>query len=245
MTIRLRDLLMTVVLATFVVAALTGCDQIRSAANVGPPTNESKNTAKGDISPRRLAQPSRSGGRSTKPTATPTVTLSPLPQPHETFVTPKLPAPPAKSDSELVQIAYQLKTVVWKSAGIVDPKTTKAHCSRSENEIIQVGSYKFTCNVTLWGSSTAFRVAAKVGASDVKWSWSAVKLPVSEKKAVYEATRQGFKPARVTCDIVKLELVEVGKPGGLTCWVTDVYNKSTPYRGELLPNGSLAFRPAS
>jgi hypothetical protein len=226
----------------------TGCGAL--GADLGAPlTGPKDGQHRGDISPRRVAEPEieprAATPGATKAGPTPTVTLSPLPQPRKTFDTPRMPNAPSKTDTELMRIAYQLKTVVWESSGIVDPKTTKARCTKSADEIIQVGRYAFTCDVSLWGSSTEFKVRAKVNRSAVEWSWSAKRLPVSEDKAVHEATRQSFKPARVTCDVTKLELVEVGVERGLTCWVTDVYNKSTPYYGELLPDGALAFRPKS
>jgi hypothetical protein len=156
-----------------------------------------------------------------------------------------MPKGPEKADPELSHIKYKLRTIVWNSAGVVDPKTTKVTCDVDEDDIIKIGTYDFGCRVTLWGSTTKFKVKAKVNESDVEWSWTATALPVSEQKAVYEATRQGFKPARVTCDIVGMKLVTVGVRDGFTCWVTDVYNENIPYRGELLPNGALAFRPDS
>ena len=231
-----------------VVGVVTACGATGPVANLPRLDGAPSTPHKGDISPRRVAQPLKPGDpkAATKTaTPTPTVTLTPLPQPDQTYAAPKMPEGPSKSDPELDHIAYQLKRVVWASAGVVDPKTTKASCSKSENDIIQVGSYTFTCDVTLWGSSTRFQVKAKVNRSDVAWSWSAAKLPVSEDKAIHEATRQAFKPARVTCDVIDLELVSVGTRTGLSCWVTDIYNKSTVYRGELLPDGSLAFRPDS
>ena len=246
---QLRRRVLTALTAMCMLAATaTGCGAI--GADLGGSLNGSKDGQhRGDISPRRVAEPDLEAKAATpgvtKAGPTPTVTLSPLPQPQKTFVTPRMPKAPSKTDTELMRIAYQLKTVIWESSGIVDPETTKAQCTKSADEIIKVGRYVFSCDVSLWSSSTEFKIRAKVNRSDVEWSWSADKLPVSEDKAVHEATRQSFKPARVTCDVIKLELVEVGVPNGLTCWVTDVYNKSTPYRGELLPDGALAFRPAS
>jgi hypothetical protein len=235
-------------LAVVVLAFVTGCAIQTSGGQFRLP-GKSTSTHKGDTSPRRVAQPDLSEPASADPTkrpsAVPTVTMSPLPQPKETFANPSMPKPPAKSDTELTRIAYQLKTEVWRSAGVVDPKTTKANCTVSENDIIQVGTYDFTCDVSLWGSSTRFGVRAKVSRSEVEASWTAKRLPVSEKKAIYEVTRQSFKPARVTCDIIGLELVEVGNRNAFTCWVTDVYNEAVTYKGELLPAGALAFRPES
>ncbi|MEQ4205725.1 hypothetical protein [Actinopolymorpha sp. B9G3] len=237
-------------LLVWVLALVTGCALQASGPALRLPPDKSESTPhKGDTSPRRVAQPMSSAPASVKPkkrkSAAPTVTMSPLPQPEETFATPRMPKAPAKSDTELTRIAYQLKTEVWKSAGVVDPKTTKADCTVSENDIIQVGTYNFSCDVSLWGSSTRFGVRAKVSRSEVQASWTAKRLPVSEQKAIYEATRQSFKPARVTCDIIGLELVEVGNRNAFTCWVTDVYNEAVTYRGELLPTGALALRPES
>ncbi len=232
-------------LAGLLAPVLAACGS-NPTAHLPSLTGDEGPSHKGDISPRRVAQPLpngnlRPGSRRRTTTPLPKVTMTPLPQPDETFATPKMPEPPAKSDPELSRITYELKRVVWGAAGVVDPKTTKAKCSKGENDIIQVGSYQFSCDVTLWGSSTRFNVRAKVNRSDVAWSWSAARLPVSEDKAVYEATRQSFKPAKVTCDVIKLDLVEVGTREGVTCWVTDVFNKQQTYHGELLPDGALAF----
>jgi hypothetical protein len=230
-----------------VLALVTGCLQASGSELRLPPSKSGSTPHKGDTSPRRVAQPVPSEPASAEPTksasAVPTVTMSPLPQPTKTFATPQLPKAPAKSDTELSRIAYQLKTEVWTSAGVVDPKTTKADCNVSENDIIRVGTYDFTCDVSLWASSTRFSVHAKVSRSEVQARWTAKRLPVSEQKAIYEATRQSFKPARVTCDIIGLELVEVGNRNAFTCWVTDIYNEAVTYKGELLQAGALAFRP--
>jgi len=229
-------------------AFLPGCGFV----TVPNADDSSAATHKGEFSPRRFAhpignKPDRSKDakpRAQQTTSPPPVRLKPLEQPKEPFKTPPMPDPPGEKTQELDRIAYGLKKVVWESAGVVDPKTTKARCTVGENDIIKVATYKFRCDVSLWASSSRFYIRAKVSRTKVVWTWSARKLPVSEEKAVYEATRQSFKPARVTCDIIRLELVEVGNRHGFTCWVTDVYNESTTYHGELLPDGMLAFRPA-
>jgi hypothetical protein len=202
---------------------------------------------RGDISPRRLTgntdTPDSTPTPTRTPTPTPTITMTPLPQPSKTYPAPEMPKEPKETDPELDRITYRLKTIVWASAGEVEEKQTTSTCSKSENDIIRVGSYKFTCDVKLSGVQTRFDISATVKESEVKWTWTADELPVTEKKAVYEATRQAFRPARVTCDVVDLELVKVGAQTGLTCWVTDVYNKQVSYRGKLLPTGALAFSP--
>ncbi len=228
------------------VAALTGSADSDGAAASRTP-EPSSTAQRGDTSLRKLtgATDSPRPTPTTSPTPTPKVTLTPLPRPTSTYPAPKLPAAPKDEAPELERIRYKLETIVWAAAGEVDEKATKSSCSKSENDIIALGTYKFTCDVKLDDVSTRFAITATVKKSEVNWGWTADKLPVTEKKAVYEATRQAFRPARVTCDVTDLEAVEVGTSSGLTCWVTDVYNERVTYHGKLLPNGALAFEPDS
>ncbi|MFD2081431.1 hypothetical protein SAMN05421678_10673 [Actinopolymorpha cephalotaxi] len=239
-------------LAVLALGVTAGCgplgaltDSNDSAASRTP--EPSSTAQRGDISLRKLTDatgtPRPAPTRTATPTPSPTVTLTPLPRPTSTYPAPKLPSPPKDAAPELERIRYRLETIVWASAGEVDEKGTKSSCSKSEDDIIALGTYKFTCDVRLDDVRTTFAITATVKESEVNWGWSAAKLPVTEKKAVYEATRQAFRPARVTCDITDLEAVEVGTRTGLTCWVTDVYNERVTYHGKLLPNGALAFEP--
>ncbi|REF37818.1 hypothetical protein [Thermasporomyces composti] len=235
---------------TLIVGVAAACGGSKLSADIAAPielpraTPLPKEPPPPPLSPVRTVTPEPSASATTT-TPRPAASLSPLPQPSETYPTPKMPKGPDKADPELSHIKYKLRTIVWNSAGVVDPKTTKVTCDVDEDDIIKIGTYDFSCRVTLWGSTTKFKVKAKVDESEVTWSWTATALPVSEQKAVYEATRQGWKPARVTCDIVGMKLVTVGVRDGFTCWVTNVLNESIPYRGELLPNGALAFRSDS
>ncbi|MET9023197.1 hypothetical protein ABZV93_24800 [Actinopolymorpha sp. NPDC004070] len=237
-------------LAGLALGVTVGCGPLDALTNATGSTDsrtpEPRSTAqRGDTSLRKLTSatdtPKPTPTRT--PTPTPTVTLTPLPRPTSTYPAPKLPPPPKDEAPELERIKYKLETVVWASAGEVDQKGTRSSCSKSENDIIALGTYKFTCDVKLDDVQTRFAITATVKRSEVNWGWSAAKLPVAEKKAVYEATRQAFRPARVTCDVTDLEAVEVGTRTGLTCWVTDVYNENVTYHGKLLPNGALAFQP--
>lgn len=190
------------------------------------------------------------GSDDAKPSGPPKVTLKALEQPEHVYPDPKFPAAPKESEAELDRIEYILAKVAWSSAGVVD-KDAETDCDISESKLIKVGDYKFDCTVSTSGVKPTFKVAAKVTSKQVELDWRASWLPVSEDKAVYEATRQAFRPARVTCDIVDVELVRVDKSDGLTCWVTDTHNKRTTYHGELvLTKGEsgdtkfvLAFKP--
>ncbi|WP_026256998.1 hypothetical protein [Actinopolymorpha alba] len=240
-------------LAALCALVTASCGRLDPTAGVGPsvhpPTPQpSASRHKGDISPRRVAHPTSSQTATTRtPTATPTptVTLTPLPQPAETYAAPKMPAPPKDSEPELVRIRYALKKIVWSAVGEVNEDKTSSSCTRSNNDLVRIGDYDFTCDVKFKGVRTRFKVTAEVKTSKVDWRWSAAELPVSESKAVYEVTRQAFKPARATCDLVDLELVKVGTQTGITCWVTDIYNERLAYRGKLLTDGAIAFRPDS
>lgn len=178
------------------------------------------------------------------PTPTPSPTLEELDTADTPFPTPSFPDPPGKSSAELDRIGYQLRKVAWTSAGYVDPDTD-TDCSVSEDDLIETGSYDFTCTVSFDDVKTSFAVTAKVKEKKVYWDYSAKKLPVSEKKATYELTRQAFEPARATCNLVGTEPVRVGDKKALRCWVTTADNTETTYEGELVPDGSLIFRPDS
>jgi hypothetical protein len=192
------------------------------------------------------------GANDDKPSNQPAaVTLKALEQPKSVYPDPKFPAAPKDSASELDRIEYLLARVAWSSAGVVH-KDADTKCDISESKLIKVGTYKFDCTVSTSGVKPRFKVTAKVTSKQLKLDWRASWLPVSEDKAVYEATRQAFRPARVTCDIVDVELVRVDKSDGLTCWVTDTHNKRTTYHGKLVltknesgdPKFVLAFKPA-
>lgn len=238
---------------------LTGCSELGASTGVGAPevpVNEGagvkpKPTASHSDSGSPGTNPAKqnpgAGDRSSSPAA---IKLAALDQPTERFADPKLPPKPKDDAAELERLEYELDLVAWKSAGVVDKKA-KEDCDISEAKLIKVGSYNFGCTITTSGVNVSFKVRAKVTKSKLDWSWRAPWLPVSEEKAVYEATRQAFRPARVTCDIVGVELVRVDKRDGLTCWVTDTQNKRTTYHGELVlaeEKGEmkflLVFKPA-
>lgn len=160
--------------------------------------------------------------------------------PEEPYPAPDFPDPPAADSPELDRIEYVLKKVAWTSAGFVG-EDTESDCSIDEDELIDTGTYDFTCSVSFAETTTTFDVHAEVQSKQVPWEYHVKKLPISEEKAVYEATRQAYKPAIVTCDIVDTELVRVGQESGLTCWVTDINDERSSYRGELQEDGTLAF----
>lgn len=171
--------------------------------------------------------------REESPSSTPTISLAALEQPKDEYPEPKYPAAPKESAAELERIEYLLAKVAWSSAGVVD-KDAETDCDIRESDLIKVGSYKFDCEVGTSGVKVPFKVTAKVTQNALEWGFRAPWLPVSEQKAVYEAGRQAYRPARVTCDVVDVELVRVDKSDGMTCWVTDIHNKRTTYHGELV-----------
>lgn len=182
--------------------------------------------------------PGATGDEEPTPTAP---TLTPLPRPDKAYATPAMPKEPGKDASELERIEYKLETVAWTAAGQVYADDTTTECSVSEDDLIEVGSQKFTCNVRFADISTPFQVTAKTSETSVEWSWVVKQLPVTEEKAVHEITRVGFKPARVTCDLVDVELVEVDAGDGVTCWVTTTENTQITYNGTLAADGQLDF----
>jgi hypothetical protein len=220
--------------------------------NEGAGARPTPATSETDSGPPGTNSAKQNPGADDKPSNQPAaVTLKALEQPENGYGDPKFPPAPKESASELDRIEYLLAKVAWSSAGIVD-KDAETDCDISESKLIKVGTYKFDCTVSTSGVKPTFKVTAKVTSKQLALDWRASWLPVSENKAIYEATRQAFRPARVTCDIVDIELVRVGKSDGLTCWVTDTHNKRTTYRGELVhtkaDNGDakfvLVFKPA-
>jgi hypothetical protein len=164
----------------------------------------------------------------------------PLDVPDEPYPKPKFPDPPPDDSDELDRIEFQLKKVAWTSAGFV--AKAEEDCTIDADELMSVGEYNFDCSVSFADVTTKFAVTAVVKDKAVNWKYSVKKLPISEEKAVYEATRQSYKPAMVTCDIVDVEPVRVGQESGLTCWVTDVTDNRSSYRGLLEEDGTLAFQ---
>jgi hypothetical protein len=238
---------------------LTGCSELGASTGVGAevPVNEGagaqlKPTPSQSDSGSPGTNPAKQnpGASENSPSSHATISLAALDQPKSVFSEPKFPPPPKESAAELDRLEYELEKVVWASAGVVDKKA-KTSCDIRETDLIKVGKLDFDCSVTSSGTKVNFKVNTTVTKSNLDWGWRAPWLPVSEDKAVYEATRQSFRPARVTCDIVGVELVRVDKSDGLTCWVTDIHNKRTTYRGELILDKEkgklkflLVFKPA-
>lgn len=170
--------------------------------------------------------------------------LSPAEQPDKPFPKPDFPEGPEEAAPELERLEFELAKVVWTASGVVDTDAD-TDCDIEAATLIKVGEYDFDCSVTSSGVTVDMAVHAEVTSDRMRWEFRVSRLPVSETKAVYEATRQSFKPARVTCDIVGVELVRVSKSDGVTCWVTDVHNERTTYHGKLLSDESspLVFEP--
>lgn len=200
-----------------------------------------ENSAPEESEPKPTQQ-SLPDGPDDEPEEEETVRLTALEQPDKEFGKPKLPEKPAEDSDELTHIVYLLESSSWTAAGMVDEEHTETDCSISSSELTQEGSYDFGCTVSLAGAKIEYDVTAEVKDKKVPITLDTEKLPVSEEKAVHEATRQSFKPARVTCDIVGVEAIRVGKQDGFTCWVTDVENQRTTYFGEVMEDGQLALR---
>jgi hypothetical protein len=255
--VRQRVLMIAAAIVCLVVAgcggelgASTGIRELPVNEGAGP--RPKPTTSETDSGPPGTNSAKQNPGGNDKPSNQPaTVTLKALEQPKSVYPDPRFPAAPKDSASELDRIEYLLARVAWSSAGIVQ-KDAETDCDIAESKLIKVGEYNFDCTVSTSGVKPTFKVAANVTSKKLKLSWRASWLPVSEDKAVYEATRQAFRPARVTCDIVDVELVRVDKSDGLTCWVTDTHNKRTTYHGKLVltknesgdPKFVLAFEPA-
>jgi hypothetical protein len=179
---------------------------------------------------------------SSTPTPTPTAAASLLPmvQPTKPYGLPKMPAKPANAD-ELTSIGYGVERIVWASAGVVDPKTTVSCATTNAKLVVDKATLRFDCVVTAGGLKTTFAITSTTGAQKISWDFKVARLPVTEKKVVYEASRQAYKPARVTCDIEGTELVPLGDPKAITCWVAQPDNTSVTYLGGLDDSGVITF----
>jgi hypothetical protein len=165
-------------------------------------------------------------------------------QPTKPYGLPKMPAKPANAD-ELTSIGYGVERIVWASAGVVDPKTAVTCTTTNAKLVVDKAALRFDCVVTAGGVRTTFAITSKTGADKISWDFTVARLPVTEKKVAYEASRQAFKPARVTCDIDGTELVPLGDPNAITCWVAQPDNTSVTYRGGLDDSGVITFALAA
>jgi hypothetical protein len=155
-----------------------------------------------------------------------------------------MPPSPKKAD-ELETLGYRLERVVWASLGTVDPKTHVA-CDTTNDKLVTVkAALTFHGDVKARGTTTRFVVTTKTGTTSIDWTFKVEKLPMTTKKIEYEAARQAFEPARVTCDVDGTELVPVGVPTAVTCWVAQTDNTSVAYRGGLDATGVITFRPVT
>ena len=111
--------------------------------------------------------------------------------------------------------------------------------------MVEKASLHFGCVVTAGGVRTTFAITSTTGAKHITWDFKVAQLPVAEKKVEYEASRQAFKPARVTCDIDGTELVPLGDPSAITCWVAQTDNTSVAYQGGLDGSGVITFTLAA
>jgi hypothetical protein len=188
------------------------------------------------------------GSPDAAPTASPTpsptpsaaASLLPMVQPTKPYGLPTMPAKPANAD-ELTMIGYGLERVVWASAGVVDPKTKVSCATTNAKLVVDKAALRFGCVVSAGGVKTTFAVASTTGAEKISWHFTVARLPVTEKKVVYEASRQAYRPARVTCDIEDTELVTLGDPNAITCWVAQPDNTSVTYHGGVDDSGVITF----
>lgn len=174
------------------------------------------------------------------PTAAPAASIKPMVVPTKPYPVPSMPAKPAKTD-ELTSIGYGVKRVAWASAGTVDPTTSAACATTNAKLVVEKAALRFDCVVTAGGIRTTFAITSTTGAEHITWNFKVARLPVTEKKVEYEASRQAFKPARVTCDVDGTELVPLGDPDAITCWVAQTDNTSVTYHGGLDANGVITF----
>jgi len=165
-------------------------------------------------------------------------------QPTKPYPLPSMPAKPAKAD-ELELIGYGVKRIVWASEGVVDPKASAVCDTTNAKLVVEQASLHFGCVVTAGGVRTTFAITSKTGAKHITWDFKVAQLPVAEKKVEYEASRQAFKPARVTCDTDGTELVPLGDPSAITCWVAQTDNTSVTYEGGLDDSGVITFALAA
>lgn len=168
--------------------------------------------------------------------------LNLLKQPKKAFPVPDLPSAPDEESAELTRIEHELEKLAWTAAGIVEDEPDTS-CTEDEDTLTEEGDYDFSCTVTVSGQPVEFDIAAEVTDTEVQWEWTAARFAVSEKKVRYEAVRQSFKPGRVTCNFVGVQLVRIGTVDAIRCWVTRPDGDQMTYYGELLRDGSLVFRP--
>jgi len=178
------------------------------------------------------------------PTPTPTpaaaASLSPMTQPAKPYPQPSMPLKPAKAD-ELTLIGYGVERIVWASAGVVDPTTTVACNTTNAKLVVEKAALRFDCVVTASGVRTTFAISSTTGPKHIAWDFKVARLPVAQKKVEYEMSRQAFKPARVTCDLDGTELVPLGDPDAITCWVVQTDNTSVSYHGGLDDSGVITL----
>lgn len=165
-------------------------------------------------------------------------------QPAKPYPLPSMPAKPAKAD-ELTLIGYGVERVVWASAGVVDPKTTIACGTTNAKLVVEKAALQFDCVVTASGVRTTIAISSTTGAKHINWDLRLARLPVTEKKVEYEMSRQAFKPARITCYVDGTELVPLGDPSAITCWVAQTDNTSVRYHGGLDDSGVITLTLAA
>lgn len=165
-----------------------------------------------------------------------------LKQPKKPFPVPDLPGAPDEESAELTRIEHELENLARTAAGLVEDEPD-TECSEDEDTLTEEGEYDFSCTVTVSDQPVEFDVFAEVTDTEVQWEWTAARFAVSDEKVRYEAIRQSFKPGRVTCNFVGVQLVRIGTVDAIRCWVTRPDGDQMTYYGELLRDGSLVFRP--
>lgn len=178
------------------------------------------------------------------PTPVPAASLTPMLQPTSPYPLPSMPAKPAKAD-ELTSIGYGVERIVWASAGTVDPKSAVACSTTNAKLVVEKALLRFDCVVTASGVRTTFAISSTTGAKHISWKFKVARLPVTSNKVQYEASRQAYKPARITCDVDGTALVPLGDPKAITCWVAQTDNTSVAYHGGLDDSGIITFTLAA
>jgi len=166
-------------------------------------------------------------------------------QPTKPYTLPSMPPKPAKAD-ELTLVGYGVKRERLDVRRL--RRSEDLGCLRHHERQAR-GREGCRCGSTASSPQAACgrrsRSRAKTGAKHITWDFKVARLPVTEKKVEYEASRQSFKPARVTCDIDGTELVPLGDPNAITCWVAQTDNTSVAYHGGLDDSGVITFTLAA
>ena len=194
----------------------------------------------GDAGTAATSTPDPTRARTPTPEPTPT-RLPAMTQPRKPYPSPT-PRPLPTNPSELDHMKWAMEKVVWAALGQTDPDTSAFCTTLSKTLVNATDPVHFTCRVDANGVTTRFTVVAERKNDEIAYRFTADKLPVTRAKVDYEAARQVFDPARIHCDVTGTELVRVGDPDEIACWVRHPNRTRTRYYGELDRYGVLTFR---